>query len=265
MKREDIIKRFNEIYNRTLVLENIDEKEEYEEKDKVTVKCNKCHHSWPASLKNVIVFKAGCYDCCRGKGYSMDEIKILNYIKDNYIPKEHQLSFRHAEHGSQLKVIPNALSQELKESGFRPPLYYSCDGYSRITYHYDKETKTLMKADETLKGTVFEVLGDYHHSNPLYYKPDDISPRKGMTHKQNYEYTMNRLKHIEEQGFKVFYIWITDFRRFTKDLEKGINPNIFDYMNIEKKQRENSRPDYSLLSKGTQRIFKRKEFQELDP
>lgn len=45
---------------------------------------------------------------------------------------------------------------------------------------------------------------------------------------------MNSLKHIEGKGFTVFYIWITDFRRFTRELEKGTNPNIFDYMNIEK-------------------------------
>ena len=55
-----------------------------------------------------------------------------------------------------------------------------------------------------------------------------------MLHKENYEYTMNRLKHIEEQGFKVFYIWISDFRKFSWDLEKNQNTHLFDYMNIEK-------------------------------
>src|SRR5206468_3737376 len=90
------------------------------------------------------------------------------------------------------------------------------------------------------RGTVFEILGDYHHSNPLYYKPEDISARKGLTHKQNFEHTINRLKHIEEQGYKIFYIWVTDFRRFTNDMEKAEKDNmemlnIFNYMNIEKK------------------------------
>ena len=46
-------------------------------------------------------------------------------------------------------------------------------------------------------------------------------PRKGFTHKQNYEYTMNRSKHIEEHGYKVMHIWITDFKRFTLDLEES--------------------------------------------
>ena len=65
------------------------------------------------------------------------------------------------------------------------------------------------------------------------------SPRKGMTHKENYEYTMNRLKHIAEQGYKVKYIWITDFKRYTLDLEESeknntSKPNLFDYMNVKK-------------------------------
>ena len=88
-------------------------------------------------------------------------------------------------------------------------------------------------------------------SNPLYYRPNDSSCKYGFTHKQNYEHTMNRIKHIEEQGYEVFYIWITDFRRFTRELEKGTNPYLLDYMNIEKNN--DTMSDYSLLTKGTKK------------
>ena len=55
-----------------------------------------------------------------------------------------------------------------------------------------------------------------------------------MLHKENYEYTMNRLRHIEEQGFKVLYIWISDFRKFSWELEKKPNVHLFNYMNRKK-------------------------------
>ena len=60
-----------------------------------------------------------------------------------------------------------------------------------------------------------------------------------MTHWENFEYTMNRLRHIAEHGFKVMYIWITDFKRFSLDLEEaektgGPKPNLFDYTNVKK-------------------------------
>ena len=52
-----------------------------------------------------------------------------------------------------------------------------------------------------------------------------------MTNRENFEHTMNRLKHIAEHRFKVMYIWITDFKRFTLDLEEaektgGPKPNL---------------------------------------
>jgi len=252
MRKEEITEKFNNL-NKDLSLDYVNDNIDMNSKNKLTVSCVKCKHSWYSSIKNVLLFRAGCYECCRGKGYNMDEIKILSYIKDYYLPND--LSFRHAQQGGQLIIRPkppksDALAKHVS------PLYYSCDGYSRRSYSYDPETKKLSEL-EGYKGTVFEVLGDYHHSNPQYYKPDDISPKRGMTHKQNYEHTMNRLKHIEEQGYKVFYIWITDFRRFTRAHELNDQCNIFDYMNIEKVNKTN---DYSLLSKGTQQRLLKRDF-----
>ena len=129
----------------------------------------------------------------------------------------------------------------------------ACDGYSRRAYEYKKD-KGIMPTDG--KGTVIEILGDYYHSNPEYYSsglsPKEISG-KTISHNENYKHTMNRLKHIEEEGYKVYYIWVSDFKRFRRDLEKGLSPHLFDYMNIEKKYISN--PDYSLLPRGSRKMM----------
>ena len=228
---------------------------------KIKVACKKCHHSWPTSVRNAFVFHLACYNCHKGKGYSMDEIKILKYLHENYIPEDS--SFRFAEVGGQ-HVIRDLKKPININASFRPPLFYQCDGFSRKTYIYDRKTKTLTKSGEK-KGTIFEVLGDYHHSNPLFYKPDEPSPRKGMTHKENFDHTINRMKHIAEQGYKVLFIWITDFKRYTLDLENSERnntqkPNLFDYMNVKKKynMKNNKQEDVRLLYKGGQR-YKGKE------
>ena len=201
------------------------------------------------------MFQLRCYNCHKGKGYSMDEIKILHYLQDNYLPKD---CLYFAERGQQLKIRPKASSIP----GFKPPLYYCCDGYSRMTFSYGLVSlggkATVFIDPLTQKGTIFEILGDYHHSNPQFYKPDEISVKKAsdgrmMTHKENFEYTMNRLKHIEEQGYKVFYIWVSDFRRFTRDLETKADVHLFDYMNVEKKY--HAEADYTLLPKGSQKYL----------
>ena len=68
---------------------------------------------------------------------------------------------------------------------------------------------------------------------------------------------MNRLNHIAEQGYKVKYIWITDFKRYTLDLEESEKngtpkPNLFDYMNVNKHHIPDKQ-DTHLLYKGSQR------------
>jgi len=205
---------------------------------KIKVSCKVCNHIWETSVRNALVFSIACYICHKGKGYSMDELKILTYLHENYFPRD--LTFRFAGSGGQ-QAMRN-LKEPINIPGYKPPLYYQCDGFSRKTYNYDRETKTLTITGDK-KGTVFEVLGDYHHSNPLFYKANGLSPRKNgygiMTNLENFEYTMNRLKHIAEHGFKVKYIWISDFKRFSLDLEEaertgGPKPNLFDYMNVKK-------------------------------
>ena len=105
-------------------------------------------------MRNAVIFSIACYNCHKGKGYSMDELKILTYLHENYFPRD--LTFRFAGSGGQQAM------RDLKEPknipGFKPPLYYQCDGFSRKTYNYDRETKTLTVTGDK-KGTVFEVLG----------------------------------------------------------------------------------------------------------
>ena len=122
----------------------------------------------------------------------MDELKILNYLHENYFPEDS--TFRFAGSGGQ--QVMRSLKDPKNIPGYKPPLYYQCDGFSRKTYDYNRKTKTLRVTGDK-KGTVFEVLGDYHHSNPLFYKANALSPRKGyrwngygiMTNRENFEHT----------------------------------------------------------------------------
>ncbi len=177
--------------------------------DKMKVICKKCNKIWNPSVENVLLLELICYNCHKKSNSSIDEKKIIKYIKDNYI-----LDTWFREH--------HKIYDEENKLGLP---YYSCDGYSRKVYEY-KDGR--IEAGGRGKGTVFEVLGDYFHSNPKFYN-SDISPREGRTDKENYEFTMKRLKRIEECGYKVFYIWISDFRRYIDDLKKN-NVHLFDYM-----------------------------------
>ena len=201
----------------------------------IQITCMKCHHTWKASIKNSLLYFLGCYDCHKGQSYSIEEMLILKFLEEYYLNKDiaHQ------------RII---YPKKVKEGHTR---YYQVDGFSRHSYVI-RDGKFQEEEEGSKQGTVFEVLGDYYHSNPMFYKTGQ-SPRKNMTHQQNYEYTMNRLKHIEEEGYNVFYIWVSDFKRFQREMSDGNNPNLIDYINIDKKITDI--PDYSLLPKGSQRYF----------
>ena len=59
-----------------------------ERNKKIKVSCRICNHIWETYVRNAIVFRLVCYICHRGKGYSMDELKILDYLHENYFPED---------------------------------------------------------------------------------------------------------------------------------------------------------------------------------
>lgn len=254
------INKFNEMYKQEF---NLDMSTTRNRKVKIT--CLKCKRSFEAALNHMILSKTGCYTCNKNKDYSIDEIKCLEYIMNNYIPEHDRYLFCHAKNTYRQNTINiTSISKELQDKGYIPPGYYKTDGYIRKTYEYkDGTLSEIYDRMKIRKGTVFEVLGDYFHSNLLYYNPDDRSPCKERTHKENYEYTINRLKHIEELGYKVYYIWITDFRRYLRDRENGNKVNIFDYMNLEKTN-TTLEADYTLLPGGSQKILHKKNIESFN-
>ncbi len=135
---------------------------------KMKVTCKKCKKSWDPSIENVLLLELICYNCNRHSNSSIDEKKIIKYIKDNYIPD--QTWFR-----KHIKIY---------DEGVLGLPYNSCDGYSRKVYEY-KDGR--IEAGGTGKSTVFEILGDYFHSKPKFYNSDK-SAREGRTDKENYEF-----------------------------------------------------------------------------
>jgi len=60
--------------------------------------------------------------------------------------------------------------------------------------------------------TVYEFLGTIWHGDPRVCKPLDINYVNKKTFGQLYQETFDRIKLIEEAGYRVIYIWESDFR-----------------------------------------------------
>jgi hypothetical protein len=78
--------------------------------------------------------------------------------------------------------------------------------------------KRLYKVDAYDLGTniIYEFLGNYWHGNPEMYNPNDINPTNKKSYGQLYKETFERLTVLEEAGYKVVYIWESDFIALNK-------------------------------------------------
>ncbi len=59
--------------------------------------------------------------------------------------------------------------------------------------------------------TVYEFLGDYWHGNPEVFEAGKINPTNKKSFGKLYQETMERIDLLKENGYKVIYIWESDF------------------------------------------------------
>jgi len=75
---------------------------------------------------------------------------------------------------------------------------------------------------------VYEFLGDYHHCNPIMFKADDIHPTQKIPCGKIYQSTMERMAKIAAVGYKVFYIWESDFLAWKNSSDESLMKYIQD-------------------------------------
>jgi very-short-patch-repair endonuclease len=71
---------------------------------------------------------------------------------------------------------------------------------------------------------VLEFLGDFYHGNPNKHDPNAMNPSRRKTFGELYTSTYERHKLIAEEGYKVYYVWESEFLKNKK------HPRIFDIM-----------------------------------
>ncbi len=151
----------------------------------------------------MVIYKTGYFDCIKNQtrnqgnnqGASIDEINIMNFIKDRYMSEEKKIKLIDALTG-QHKIVHDQkpLNKEWDGSSFYLP-----DGFTPDVLEFDHETKQFVRIfDEqsscegnpeklSSKGTIIEVLGDWYHSNLYLFPPairsDKIVKDKYFTHR----------------------------------------------------------------------------------
>ena len=63
------------------------------------------------------------------------------------------------------------------------------------------------------KGTVFEYHGDYYHGYPPWHDAHESHVFRGRWGPDLYRDTMMRMQLFKDQGYRVLYIWGSDWKR----------------------------------------------------
>jgi hypothetical protein len=101
--------------------------------------------------------------------------------------------------------------------------------YCRIpdNIHHRQKYIAPYKVDAEHNGIIYEFLGDYWHGNPSKYSHKNINQSTHKTFGQLYADTVLKFQRLNQLGYKIRYIWESDWLRF----ENGITsiPKIIEY------------------------------------
>ena len=132
------------------------------------------------------------------------QTKLLRYGDPYYRNHEKALKTIAFNHNVLGKTTLHAEKQWLREINIpknNKQIYFNKSWY--VPDGLDEENKII-----------YEFLGDFWHGNPNTYNPQDINPRTKTTFKQLHEQTFERFDNLKRLGYKIIYIWYTDYKKF---------------------------------------------------
>lgn len=73
--------------------------------------------------------------------------------------------------------------------------------------------KYIVDGYDPLTNTIYEFNGDFWHSNPNTYNPNDINPLTNSTFDHLYKKTLNKEKSLIKKGFNIISIWESEYKK----------------------------------------------------
>jgi Zn finger protein HypA/HybF involved in hydrogenase expression len=202
-------------------------------KNKVSIKCNKCNAVFSVTPNNHLNRGSGCPICAQNQKlttnqfieraqkvhgtlydyslvkYVQSGIKVKIFCKscDEIFEQEpgvhiHQMSgckkcCRHPISKAEIKWL-----DELKIKQENRQIRMDLNSKKYVVDAFNPETNTI-----------YEFLGDFWHGNPKKFDLNRINPLNKQKYGVLYQETMDRIQLFENYGYKVVYIWESDFKK----------------------------------------------------
>lgn len=130
---------------------------------------------------------------------------------------------------NQKNALKNTFKTKLEKYG--DPYYTNNDIISKKETEWldsisipndDKHRQVVLngyRVDGFKDNIIYEFLGDYWHGNPCLFELNEFNKHNGKTMKELYEETFKRFDMLLSLGYKIIYIWESDYNKGKEPIE----------------------------------------------
>lgn len=156
-----------------------------------------------------------------GDEYDYSEVKFIKNI-DTKVPilcQKHGL-FHQRPHNH---LIGNGCPKCNPKSSRAEQRWLISQGVPEEYWQY-KIPGSRLEADgyDPRTNTIYEFDGDFFHGNPKLYNPQEVNQVSGKAFGELYEATLARRQAIRNLGYKLVWIWCSDFKSQEEQLAKKV-------------------------------------------
>lgn len=200
-------------------------------KTKIKIKCNTCYNIFEQLPYNHYGSKRGCPKCYNEKSRKIQQLTSQEFIdKSKNIHKDlYDYSLiEYINNRKKVKIKCNKCLTIFEQRPMHHMIGNGCPKCWHETYTSKPEIDFLNSLNIKVRqqnienyivdgfdennNTIYEFLGDYWHGNPEKFNNNQLNKHLNKTFGQLYEKTKNRFKSLKQLGYKVKYIWESDWK-----------------------------------------------------
>lgn len=193
---------------------------------KVNINCNICgsgFHQTP----NTHLLGHGCPHC--SKTYPIGNEMFIEHSKKIHGDKYDYSFVNYINNTTPIKILCKKCKNIFEQKPVHHKNGSDCPICSRRRYSSKIERKFFRDLNINIKkqkpiglyivdgfdqktNTIYEFLGDYWHGNPKIFSHMTTNPSTKKSHRELYLSTIDRFKKLKSLGYKIRYIWESDYK-----------------------------------------------------
>lgn len=212
---------------------------------KIKIKCNACFHVFDQLPYNHYGDKKGCPKCYNFRSRKIQQLSLNEFIKRSN--KIHKNLYKY----DLVNYINNRIKVKIKCNTCNTifeqrPMHHLIGNGCRNCWNNSYQSKLELNFLDFLKikdrqknigkcivdgidgNVIYEFLGDFWHGNLQKYDKNEINEVIGKTFFDLNKKTKNRFKYFSCMGYKIKYIWESDWKEFIKNKNGDLNLLDFD-------------------------------------